>query len=117
MFKYLIAISMTISIQAFAKWADQSDMVFYQEENGQRLHIAWYKPSCYIVTVMLGPNKGLQELRYGNHVLISSNLTEIHTTYFVHIYPDFKVYSWDDYQRIVYTKDKRCLDHENDTNK
>lgn len=117
MLKYIVVISMIFTSQAFAKCADQADIVFYHEENDQHLHIGWYKPSCYVVTVVVGKDKGLQELRYGNQVLISSTLSEIHRMYFVHIYPDFKVYSWDDYQRIIYTKGKPCLELENDTTK
>jgi len=117
MIKYILAISVIFSTQAFAKCADQSDMVFYHDDENGHFHIGWYKPCCYIVTIMEGVGKGWQEFRYGNKVLASSNLSEIHSTYFVHIYEGFKVYSWDDYQRIVYTKDKQCLEIENDTNR
>jgi hypothetical protein len=118
MIKYIATLLFIFPFTMNAKCADESDIVFYHDENGQHQHIAWYKPCCYIVTIMEGPNKGLQQLLYGQQILVSSKDSEIHNTYFIHFYDGFKVYSWDDYQRIVYTKeDMQCLEQRNDTSK
>lgn len=92
-------------------------MVFYHDNQGQHLHIAWYMPFCYVITVMEGPDKGLQELKYGPRLLASSRDSEIHNTYFIHFYKDFKIYSWDDYQRIVSTGNDLCSEIKQDTMK
>ncbi len=117
MIKYFVAMFTVLSSsQAIAKCAEQSDIVFYMQEEDQRLHVGWYMPFYYVVTVTEGKDKGLQELRYGSKVIMSSKDSEIHNRYFIHFYDGFKVYSWDDYQRIVYTKgDVQCLEIENDT--
>ena len=105
---------------AHAKCAQQSDVVFDIKENDQYLHIAWYIPNSYIITVLEGQDKGLQQIWLGSQMLLSSNESVIKNKYFIHFYDGFKVYSWDDYQRIIYTKDQgkiRCLEQKKDSSK
>lgn len=118
MIKYILALSLAIPLPSQATCADKADMVFYHEEESQKIHIGWYQPCYYVVTYMDGPNKGLQELRYGVHAITSSKDSEQHYTYFIHFYNGFKVYSWDDHQRIIYTQEDRpCLEIDKDTSK
>jgi len=96
---------------------EETSVVFFIEEDGSYKHIAWYYPNAYVKTNIQGKDIWLQELFVGSHLITQSLDSEIHDTYFVHFYPRFKIYSTEDKQSIVYSKDFQCLDTKQDMKK
>ena len=106
--KYLIILLLSISLSCFASY-QEADQVFSLIEDDKILHIGWYIPkNCYIITITEGPDKGLQQIFYGSYPVLFSIDIELHDKYFIHYYRNFKVYSNDDTQRIVFTRGMKC---------
>jgi hypothetical protein len=107
--KLLIPTLLSICLSCFSESFQDANFVFDVQEEERLLHVGWYiKENCYIITVIEGKDQWFQEVCYGLTPVISSKEFVLHDKYMVHYYPSFAVYSTEETQRIVFTKDRKC---------
>jgi hypothetical protein len=107
--KLVIPILLSICLSCFGESYKEADFVFDIQEEERLLHVGWYiDENCYVITIVEGDDQYLQQVCYGLIPAISSREFVLHDKYMVHYYPAFAVYSTQETQRIVFTKERKC---------